>query len=755
MKNDASPTSHAGAKGNRATNQQLYHKALALTSIFHLPSSLSHPKALAQPPRHRALLDPSRVECRASAPAQPGNRQHLTRIMVWLLLLLAIDYGPRIQQCAGATITGNLTDISLAPLSTKLQFNPTNDVLVSTSGLSAGPPRTIDTTNGAFAIVLDAGDYTVSLPLVPWRKSFVISVPTGTNTCNLSNVLAAPRTYTYTNNLNYSVKGAAADLSPDTLDAKISVTGSLSKLYLTNAGSISLLLSNAPSAGGGSSETNFIASTNGIGRGTTLLENVVASNLTGQIVAANTLITSNGLNAGGNAWFSNNVTITGQLTNGALTGGKLVGADANKALNSITVGSGLSLSGATLTASGLGGTVTSVGLSVPGEYTVSGSPVTSAGTLTVAKANQSANQVYAGPASGGAGAPVFRSLVGADIPAIAEGAVTGLSSDLAGKVARAGDNQTNQTVTADSIGSVPLTVTNLAGASTNLMEFKGAGGSSAIGPSGGVHIGSLATVGASNLVAEANITANGQFNGSASGLTNYDKANLAAEGSSLVVVSNDTFWLDQTIDIYIADSFNIGGSLYGGGAASASGGSSSFTATPAGFKASGWVRLNSFPTNTGTYSGMRYFSQNSAVLTWQSNLLLSADVVLSGADFTNSEYSLGTIDNVAGLAPAHCVRWFARSDWSANWMAQTTTASSPTYATSALAVAQSTLYTLGIRGTTNSVTFYTNGVACVTLSQTMPGGQPMYPYFRSMSMSAAGSSGANSLWCDKFFCKMK
>ncbi len=677
--------------------------------------------------------------------------------MAWLLLVLAIEFGPRVQQCAGATITGNLTDISLAPLSTKLQFNPTNDVLVSTSGLSAGPPRTIDTTNGGFAIVLDAGDYTVSLPLVPWRKSFVISVPTGTNTCNLINVLAAPRTYTYTNNLNYYVKGAAADLSPDTLDAKISVTGSLSKLYLTNAESISLLLSNAPSAGGGggNSETNFIASTNGIGRGTTLLDNVVASNLTGQIVAANTLVTSNGLNAGGNAWFSNNVTITGQLTNGALTGGKLVGADANKALNSITVGSGLSLSAATLTASGLGGTVTSVGLSVPGEYTVSGSPVTSAGTLTVAKANQNANQVYAGPASGGAGAPVFRSLVGADIPAIAEGGVTGLTSDLAGKVARAGDNQTNQTVTADSIGAVPLTVTNLAGASTNLVEFKGAGASSAIGPSGGVHIGSLATVGASNLVAEANITANGQFNGSASGLTNYDKASVAAEGSSLVVVSNDTFWLDQTIEIYIADSFNTGGSVYGGGAATASGGSSSFTATPAGFKASGWVRLNSFPTNSGTYSGLRYFSQNSAVLTWQSNLLLSADVVLSGADFTNSEYSLGTIDNVASSAPAHCVRWFARSDWSANWMAQTMTASSPTYATSALAVAQSTLYTMGIRGTTNSITFYTNGVACATLSQTMPGGQPMYPYFRSMSMSATGSSGANTLWCDKFFCKMK
>jgi hypothetical protein len=43
--------------------------------------------------------------------------------------------------------------------------------------------------------------------------------------------------------------------------------------------------------------------------------------------------------------------------------------------------------------------VTSVALSAPSEFTVSGSPVTSSGTLALAKANQSANQVWAGPAS--------------------------------------------------------------------------------------------------------------------------------------------------------------------------------------------------------------------------------------------------------------------------------------------------------------------------------------------------------------------
>lgn len=70
------------------------------------------------------------------------------------------------------------------------------------------------------------------------------------------------------------------------------------------------------------------------------------------------------------------------------------------------------------------GTVTSVGLSAPAEFTVSGSPVTTTGTLTFTKANQNANIVYAGPNTGAAAAPTFRSLVAADIPSISTG-ITG------------------------------------------------------------------------------------------------------------------------------------------------------------------------------------------------------------------------------------------------------------------------------------------------------------------------------------------
>ena len=64
------------------------------------------------------------------------------------------------------------------------------------------------------------------------------------------------------------------------------------------------------------------------------------------------------------------------------------------------------------------GSVSSVALSMPGIFTVSGSPVTTTGTLTATLANQNANVVFAGPSSGGAAAPTFRALVANDIPNI-------------------------------------------------------------------------------------------------------------------------------------------------------------------------------------------------------------------------------------------------------------------------------------------------------------------------------------------------
>lgn len=61
--------------------------------------------------------------------------------------------------------------------------------------------------------------------------------------------------------------------------------------------------------------------------------------------------------------------------------------------------------------------VTSVGLTMPsGVFTVSNSPVTSSGILSVGLSSQPLNTIFAGPASGVSGTPSFRNLVQDDIP---------------------------------------------------------------------------------------------------------------------------------------------------------------------------------------------------------------------------------------------------------------------------------------------------------------------------------------------------
>lgn len=85
--------------------------------------------------------------------------------------------------------------------------------------------------------------------------------------------------------------------------------------------------------------------------------------------------------------------------------------------SAITIGSGLDLStGGVLSATGGGGSVTSVGLSLPSQFTVTGSPVTGSGTLTGTWNSQSANLIFAGPSSGASAAPTFRSMVTGDLP---------------------------------------------------------------------------------------------------------------------------------------------------------------------------------------------------------------------------------------------------------------------------------------------------------------------------------------------------
>lgn len=77
-----------------------------------------------------------------------------------------------------------------------------------------------------------------------------------------------------------------------------------------------------------------------------------------------------------------------------------------------------------LTPFGGTGSVTSIDVAVPSALlSVSGGPITTSGSITLALSTRAANLVFAGPTTGSAAAPAFRALVAADIPSLSNGAL--------------------------------------------------------------------------------------------------------------------------------------------------------------------------------------------------------------------------------------------------------------------------------------------------------------------------------------------
>lgn len=70
------------------------------------------------------------------------------------------------------------------------------------------------------------------------------------------------------------------------------------------------------------------------------------------------------------------------------------------------------------------GGISSIGLTLPSMFTVTGSPLTANGTITATLATQNANTVFAGPTTGVAAAPTFRLLGATDIPALDASKIT-------------------------------------------------------------------------------------------------------------------------------------------------------------------------------------------------------------------------------------------------------------------------------------------------------------------------------------------
>ena len=69
------------------------------------------------------------------------------------------------------------------------------------------------------------------------------------------------------------------------------------------------------------------------------------------------------------------------------------------------------------------GSVTSVDVNLPSIFTMAGGPITAAGTISATLASQAANSFWAAP-NGAPGAPTFRAMVAADIPALDAAKIT-------------------------------------------------------------------------------------------------------------------------------------------------------------------------------------------------------------------------------------------------------------------------------------------------------------------------------------------
>lgn len=211
---------------------------------------------------------------------------------------------------------------------------------------------------------------------------------------------------------------------------------------------------------------------------------------------------------------------------------------------------------------GGGGTVTSVGLTMPGIFGVTGSPVTASGTLAVALNNQTANQIFAGPSSGGATTPAFRALVEADIPTLTVvGKVN--TSALTGTLAAAqfpalaGDVTTSAGSLATTIAAQAVTFAKMQNVSTGMLLGRSTAGTGSleaigIGPglslSGGLLSATGGTIGGSIAVNQVAVgTGANTIGGSAA--FEYSNGQL-----------NVTTALDQTNYISARNTATTGGS---------------------------------------------------------------------------------------------------------------------------------------------------------------------------------------------------
>jgi len=197
------------------------------------------------------------------------------------------------------------------------------------------------------------------------------------------------------------------------------------------------------------------------------------------------------------------------------------------------------------------GTVTSVGVTMPTEFSVSNSPITSSGDIAITWKSELQNLVFASPDSS-SGVPTFRSLVATDIPALpyisstlADGKIwIGSGSNIATAQTLSGDiTITNLGVTA--IGNNKVTYAKMQGVSTT---SKLLGSSSTTTPIQEI------TLGAGLSLSGTTLTATGTGS-----VTNVSALTLGTTGTDLSsTVANSTSTPVITLNVPTASDTNRG-----------------------------------------------------------------------------------------------------------------------------------------------------------------------------------------------------
>jgi len=169
--------------------------------------------------------------------------------------------------------------------------------------------------------------------------------------------------------LYYSATSTSVPLAGNLVAGELALNTADMKLYAKNSSGVVTLLASTSGASG-TVQSVSVVSANG-------LAGTVANSTTTPAITLSTTIT--GVLKGNGTAIS--AAVSGTDYAPATSGTAILYGNGSGGFSNVAIGTGISFAGGTLSASGSGGTVTSVAATVPSFLSVSGSPITTSGTL--------------------------------------------------------------------------------------------------------------------------------------------------------------------------------------------------------------------------------------------------------------------------------------------------------------------------------------------------------------------------------------